>query len=206
MTGRRRLLALAPRAAFVLAGLGLAGCAVGQPTRFYTLSGLTPQPGEPLPLLPSDRTVGVGPVTLPAYLDRPQVVTRAGNNRMNLADFDSWAEPLQGLFARVLADNLALLLGTDDVLLLPQRRLMPLDYQVEVEVARFDVDTAGSATLDARWWVYGRGGERLLQSGRSTITEPAEVGDYADGAAALSRALGAMSTEIAQAIAAQARA
>ena len=77
--------------------------------------------------------------------------------------------------------------------------------QVEVDVTRFDVDGAGSTMLDARWWVLGRGGERLLESGRSTITEPAAVGDYTAAAAALSRALGAMSTEIAEAIAAQAR-
>jgi uncharacterized lipoprotein YmbA len=181
----------------------LAGCADSQPTRFYTLSGLAAESGEALPALAPDLTVGVGPVTLPPYLDRPQLVTRAGSNRMILADFDSWAEPLQGLFARVLADNLALLLGTDDVVLLPQRRPMPLNYQVEVDVTRFDVDTAGNANLDARWWLYDRR-ERLLRSGRSTITEPAQVGDYAAAAAALSRALGAMSTEIARAIADQA--
>jgi len=183
----------------------LAACADSQPTRFYTLSGLASERGEALPALPPDLTVGVGPVTLPPYLDRPQLVTRAGSNRVVLADFDSWAEPLEGLFARVLADNLALLLGTDDVLLLPQRRSMPLNYQVEVDVARFDVDAGGNANLDARWWVYGRGGERLLRSGRSTLTEPTQVGDYTAAAAALSRALGAMSTEIAEAIAEQAR-
>jgi uncharacterized lipoprotein YmbA len=88
------------------------------------------------------------------------------------------------------------------VLLLPQRRPTPLDYQVEVDVTR--VDAGGNANLDARWWVYGRAGERLLQSGRSTITEAAPAGDYAAAAAALSRALGAMSTEIAEAIADQA--
>jgi uncharacterized lipoprotein YmbA len=80
---------------------------------------------------------------------------------------------------------------------------MPLNYQVEVDVTRFDVDTAGNANLDARWWLYDRR-ERLLRSGRSTITEPAQVGEYAAAAAALSRALGAMSTEIARAIADQA--
>ena len=204
MTGRRRRSSLAVLTACLAAALALAGCAESQPTRFYTLSGLAAGTGETLPALAPDITVGVGPVTLPAYLDRPQLVTRAGSNRMVLADFDSWAEPLDGLFARVLADNLALLLGTDDVLLLPQRRPTPLDYQVEVDVARFDVDADGNANLDARWWVYGRGGERLLQSGRSTITEAASPGDYAAAAAALSRALGAMSTEIAEAIADQA--
>ena len=152
-----------------------------------------------------DLTVGVGPVTLPTYLDRPQLVTRAGGNRMVLADFDSWVEPMPGMFARVLGENLALLLGTDDVLMLPQRRDVALDRQVEVDVTRFDVDDAGNAVLDARWWVFGRDGEKLLRSGRSTITEPSQVGDYTAAAAALSRALGAMSQEIAQAIAVQGR-
>ena len=152
-----------------------------------------------------DFTVGVGPVTLPPYLDRPQLVTRAGGNRVVLADIDSWVEPLEGMFARVLGENLALLLGTDDVLMLPQRRDVTLDRQVEVDVTRFDVDAAGNAVLDARWWVYGRGGDKLLRSGRSTITEPAQVGDYTAAAAALSRALGAMSREIAQAVAVQGR-
>jgi uncharacterized lipoprotein YmbA len=198
---KTRLLTLAAFAA----GLASASCADSQPTRFYTLAALPDAPAEAMPALPSDLSVGVGPVTLPPYLDRPQLVTRAGSNRMVLADFDSWAEPLQGLFARVLAENLALVLGTDDVLALPQRRPIPLDYQIEVDVTRFDVDTQGSAILDARWWVFGRNGDELLRSGRSAITEPAQIGDYTAAAAALSRALGAMSTEIAQAIAEEAR-
>jgi uncharacterized lipoprotein YmbA len=185
--------------------LASASCADSQPTRFYTLAALTEAPGEAVAALPPGRPVGVGPVTLPPYLDRAQLVTRAGSNRVVLADFDSWAEPLQGLFARVLAENLAVLLETDDVLLLPQRRETPLAYQVEVDVTRFDVDTDGNAGLDARWWVFGRNGDKLLQSGRSTISEPTKVDDYTAAAAALSRALGAMSTEIARAIATEAR-
>jgi uncharacterized protein len=188
----------------VAAGLALASCADSQPTRFYTLAALGDVPEATIPATPPDLTVGVGPVTLPPYLDRPQLVTRDGSNRVVLADFDSWAEPLDGLFARVLAENLALRLETDDVLLLPQSRSMPLDYQVEVDVSRFDVDTSGDAVLDARWWVLDGDGERLLRNGHSTITEPIQAGDPTAAAAGLSRALGAMSHEIAQAIAAEA--
>jgi uncharacterized protein len=195
-SARRRLAILAVLAA----GLTLAGCAETPPTRFYTLSPLEDAPGGTPPANLPELTVGVGPVTLPPYLDRPQLVTRAGGNRMVLADFDSWVEPLQGMFTRVLGENLALLLGTDDVLLLPQNRDFALDRQVEVDVTRFDVDNVGNAVLDAKWWVYGRNGDKLLRSGRSTISEPAAVDDYTAAAAALSRALGAMSTEIAQAI------
>jgi uncharacterized lipoprotein YmbA len=89
--------------AVLAACLTLTGCADSQPTRFYTLSPLADASGgTPLADLP-EFTVGVGPVTLPPYLDRPQLVTRAGGNRMVLADFDSWVEPLQGMFARVSA-------------------------------------------------------------------------------------------------------
>jgi uncharacterized protein len=200
-SGRRRLAILAVLAA----GLTLAGCADTPPTRFYTLSPLEDAPGGTPPANLPELTVGVGPVTLPPYLDRPQLVTRAGGNRMVLADFDSWVEPLQGMFTRVLGENLALLLGTDDVLLLPQNRDFALDRQVEVDVTRFDVDDAGNAVLDAKWWVYGRNGEKLLRSGRSTITEPAKADDYTAAAGALSDALGAMSQEIAHAIVDQER-
>jgi uncharacterized lipoprotein YmbA len=191
--------------AVAAACLASASCADNQPTRFYTLSPLTDASDGKPPKIPADLTIGVGPVTLPPYLDRPQLVTRVGGNRMVLADFDSWVEPMPGMFARLLAENLALLLGTDDVLMLPQRRDFALDRQVEVDVTRFDVDASGNAVLDARWWVFGRNGEKLLRSGRSTISEPAKVGDYTAAAAALSRALGAMSKEIAQAVAVQGR-
>lgn len=72
--------------------LALTGCADSQPTRFYTLSPLAAALGSTPPTLLPDVTVGVGPVTLPPYLDRPQLVTRAGGNRVVLAEFDSWAE------------------------------------------------------------------------------------------------------------------
>ena len=187
--------------ATVAAGLLFAGCAATTPTRFYTLSSVVAAPGEASQGLPH-LAIGVGPVTLPEYLNRPQIVTRVGSNRIVLADFESWAEPLDGLFARVLTENLSLLLGTDDVVPLPLRRSMRLDYDVEVNVTRFDVDDSGHAVLDARWLVYRDVGGELVRSTRSTLVEPAPTNDEAAAVQALSRALGAMSREIAATIAA----
>ena len=189
-----------PLAALV-ACLLVAGCAATTPTRFYTLSSLTAPPGEAAQGLPH-LAIGVGPVTLPEYLNRPQIVTRAGSNRIVLADFESWAEPLDGLFARVLTENLSLLLGTDDVVPLPLRRSMRLDYDVEVNVTRFDVDSDGHAVLDARWVVYRDVSGDLVRSARSTLVEPASTNDETAAVQALSQALGAMSREIADTIAA----
>lgn len=180
------------------------GCAETQPTRFYTLSGVHAPP-DASQTLPPGRVVGVGPVSLPDYLDRPQIVTRMAPNRADLADFDSWIEPLATMVPRILADDLSVLLGSDDVVTLPQRRAVRYAYQVEVDVSRFDFDAAGRAVLDARWYVIGSR-EAVVESGRATLSEPATSGDYASIAAAMSRALGALSRQIADAILADAAA
>ena len=191
--------------AALVAGLLLAGCAQSQPTRFYTLSSVLAAPGETGAGADQDLAIGIGAVTLPEYLNRPQLVTRSGSNRVALSDFDNWIEPLQGLVARTLAENLALLLDTDDVLTLPQRRPFRPDYQVEVEITRFDADAAGNAVLDARWWVLGARAETELHSARTTLVEPVPGGDRTAAVAALSRALGGLSREIADVIAAEER-
>lgn len=173
----------------------VAGCSQSPPTEFYTLSSMQLPPGG----LSTPRTVvGVGPVILPDYLDRPQIVTRASGNRVMLADFHSWIEPINSMFSRVLVQNLSVLLASDNVVGLPQRRAAPLDYQVEVDVTRFDADATGRAVLDARWRVFGQGGERLIEEGRSTIVEPAvDAGDYEAVVASMSKALAKMSNDIA---------
>jgi uncharacterized protein len=173
----------------------LAGCSESPPTQFYTLSGMQlPPAGQNAP----KTVVGVGPVTLPEYLDRPQIVTRASGNRVVLASFHSWVEPVDSMFTRVLVGNLSSLLATDNVVTVPQRRPMPLDYEVEVDVDRFDADHTGRAVLDARWRVFRKDGAELIGEGRSTIVEPAaEAGSYEEIVAAMSRALAGLSSAIA---------
>jgi uncharacterized lipoprotein YmbA len=178
--------------------LVVAGCSESPPTEFYTLSNMQLPPAG----LSTPRTVvGVGPVTLPDYLDRPQIVTRASGNRMMLAAFNSWVEPIDGMFTRVLVQNLSTLLSSDNVARMPQPRALALDYQVEVDVSRFDADATGRAVLDARWRVFGRGGDQLIQEGRSTIVEPAvDPEDYEAIVGSMSKALAEMSRAIASVI------
>lgn len=179
----------------LLALLVAAACAETQPTRFYTLSALRPTAGEASADGP---VIGLEPVILPDYLDRPQIVTRTGPNRMMLAEFDIWVEPLSGMFTRVLAQNLSVLLETKDVVILPELRDVRFDHQVQATVTQFDIGEDGQAVLDALWAVYGRDGRRLVRQDRSRITEAvAEPGDYAAVAAALSRALEGLSRDIA---------
>ena len=51
------------------------------------------------------RPIGVGPVTVPDYLDRPQIATRSSSSSLQFSEFDRWAEPLEKNLMRVLADQ-----------------------------------------------------------------------------------------------------
>jgi uncharacterized protein len=178
----------------------LTACAVGQQTRFYTLTRAT----EPTVAARSGNglVIGLGPVTLPPYLDRPDIVTRQGANQMRLPDVYRWAEPLQPLMTRMLAEDLYALLDASDVIPLPQRGDIRLDRAIEVEVGRFDATEDGEVTLDARWRIYGGDEHTLITSGRSILTEAgAPPPDYDAIVAAMSRAVGRLSQEIAAAIA-----
>jgi uncharacterized lipoprotein YmbA len=194
-TTPRRLAMLGACLALVLLG----ACAAARPTSFYTLSPMT-EPTE-VRRPPNGLVIGLGPVSLPSYLDRPDIVTREGETQMRLADLQRWVAPLDALLTRIMAEDLYALLQARDVIPVPQRRDVPLDRVVEVDVNRFDADQSGEVVLDARWRVYRGDDETLVASGRSIVTEQgAPVPDYDAIVAAMSRAVGRVTGEIATAI------
>ena len=176
-----------------------AGCTQSAPTRYYTLSTATQQ--QTAQHSAKGLVIGLGPLSLPQYLDRPDIVTRAGAHQMKLAEQSKWAEPLEPLLTRIMAEDLYALTGASDVIPVPQRGDLPLDRVVEVDFTRFDASEAGEVTLDDRWRVYRGDYDTLVASGRSqTAEQGAAVPDYDAIVAAMSRAVGQLSAEIAAAI------
>lgn len=173
----------------------LAGCASTRPSQFYTLN---PSP-RPAAVTMTDTSISVGPVLIPADIDRPQIVSRTGPHSVFMDEFHRWASPLPGAIARVVAENLASLLGTQQVTVFPQSPASEASYRVGIDLLHFESEPGKAATLDARWRVNSRK-EGLSRSGRTTVTEPTQGDGYAELAAAHSRALGRLSTEIAAAI------
>jgi uncharacterized lipoprotein YmbA len=129
-TASINLLAIA--AVCVIAALA-AGCASTPPSRFYTLSATSV--GKKTS---SDLSVAVGPVSVPAVVDRPQIVVSLGPNQVRLEEFDRWALPLQSNIARVVAENLIVLLGTPRVTIFPQSTSADAEYRAIIDVQRFD--------------------------------------------------------------------
>ena len=190
---------------FVLAALGLGifvvaltGCAGSSaPGRLYVL---TPAPEARLaPLgsaVPGGPVLGVGPVRLPGLLDRPQIVTRRGAEEIDAAEFHRWAEPLAESVPRILAENLATLRKTERVVLFAWDPAQAVQDQVVVDVMRFDGAMGGDVVLDARWRILATDGKELAVN-RSVLIQPIDGTGYPAVVAAMSRALAALSREIA---------
>jgi uncharacterized protein len=175
----------------------LCACAGKSATsQFYVLSSL-PQPA----LGAVEGTViGVFPVAMPDYLDRPQIVTRVSENELKLDEFSRWAEPLKDSFTRALVQNLSTLLNTAKVIKTTESTGFPMALQVGVEVVQFDGTLGGDVMLIVKWGLSGEEGKKLLLAKSSSFKEPTGAATYEALVAAQSRAVAALSREIAEAI------
>jgi uncharacterized protein len=184
----------------LLSLLLLSGCA-SKASNYYVLDSLQNEaPGTKVARAKNDLTIGVGPIKIPEYLDRPQMITRSTPYSLQLAEFDKWAEPLEKNLARVLAENLSILLSTDRVVVFPWAGSMHVQYQVTVDVAQMEYTPDGKALLVAAWSVFGNDGEKLLAIKRSRLIVPVQSAGFEAIASAQSRAVGEMSREIAACI------
>lgn len=142
--------------------------------------------------------LGLGPITVPSYLDRQQIVVRLSENEVALTEHDRWAEPLGENLTRSLEENLSALLPEASFIAYPWYASDAPRYAISVQVRRFEADSAGGVELDATWRITEEG---ALVERRSTVARlPAAASDRAAAVAALSRTVGQLSREIAAGI------
>ena len=177
----------------------LTGCFGSPKETYYTLSAGAPVTGATSASGESAYSIAVGPITLPEVVDRPQFVLRAGPNEVSIVELHRWAGPLKSEIPRIIADNLAADLNVKRVAAYPQSAGDNADYRVLVDIQRFDSTMGESVTIDALWTVK-RVSDGILRTGRSTAKESGSAGTYDAMVAAHSRALAAISREIAEAI------
>lgn len=190
-------------AAAVLSAVAGAGCFSPQPDRskFFVLAPSADVANSVAPAglgaSSAATIIGLGPIKLPEYLDRDEVVTRVGPNRLELSDKDRWAEPLGDNFKQVVAQDLTQSLGTHSITFYPWAGTTRVDYQVRIDVYRFETDPGANAQLVAHWQVLDGSG-KLLYAGDSNLSEQAQPGEPV--AAALSRTVEGLAQQIASAI------
>lgn len=190
--------------------LALVGCGSTRPSNFYQLD----EPAATqLSGVERGIAIGVGPVNLEPYLDRPQIVVRGAGHKLEMSEFNRWSEPLIDSISRVIIVNLSNMLESTRVFKVPRRdKTIPLEFRTEIDIARFDGNLGGNALLVARWTLYGRDeaalvtkvsiiSESLVPEGSESSKSSGEV-DFESLIAAQNRCLKKLSQEIVDAISA----
>jgi uncharacterized lipoprotein YmbA len=171
-----------------------------QPTRFYRLDGqpekaqtisLKPQPGEQL--------IGVGPINLASYLDRPQIVERQTSHRLRLHEFDHWAGSLQENIVQVVTERMRQRLTEMRVIAYPWHGSVRPDYEVLLTINRFDRE-GERIWLQLRWSLIRGSDNRLLVMQRVVIEEPLQGSDVEAGVRAANQAMDQLAERIASSI------
>jgi uncharacterized protein len=170
-------------------------------TQFFIL---TPAPesassSSSSPASHRELSIGLGPIDFPGYLERREIVTRSSGDQLHLSQNKLWAESLDSNFQRVLSQDLGNQLGTQRIVLFPWYGRPQIDYQVEVQVHRFDTDDTNRSQLNARWIIKdGKTGRELLAD-ESNISSTVSAADTA-GSEALSSDISTLSAHIARSL------
>jgi len=184
--------------------LSLAGCisvSSSPSSRFYALESAK-EPGAALAGANSlsNVVIGIGPVTLPEYLNRPQIVTKNKNNTVEFAQFDRWTDTLDQEIIRVMAKNFSLFLPQANTQIYPWNSIIPVKYQVIMEVIQLDCKLDGDADMLVQWSVIGAQEKKMLLTKRSEYRQSLETHDYPGLVQALSLISESLGREIAQAL------
>ena len=165
------------------------------PMRFYLLSPI--EDAAPTVAAPGEALVVVGPLQLPGYLDRREVVVRQPDGRFSLREFDRWGEPLDELLANTVTANLVRLTGSPRVAAFPLPGRTSADLRIVGRVLRFDADASGLAMLELQWSILDASGEPRMPVRIDAYRAQAPDTDTAALVAALSDVLGQFSRQLA---------
>src|SRR5262249_52286375 len=129
-----------------LVSVAATSCGRSAMSRFYTLRSTATADGSPA----ASYAVVVGPVSIPASVDRPEFVVQVAPNRVAVDEFNRWAAPLDDSIARAVAGDLEVLLGTPRVATAPASNFDP-SYRVTIDVQRFESVAGQGVLVDAVW-------------------------------------------------------
>lgn len=161
------------------------------PKSFYLLT-----PSEAPPAR-GGLAVGVGPISFPAYADRPHLVLQEGEHRFVIAESHRWAGDVTDNFTRVLAAEVGRALNSGRVRAYPWESDAGLQYQLTVDVLHFHGTTDGDAVLEVAWRAYALPERRQTHARTWSDREPLARDGYDALVAAQSRLISRLAQDIA---------
>jgi len=166
----------------------LSACLSTPSTSFYVLESLSKPPASSAEVV-KKRLIGIGPVSMPAFLERKQIVTRMPDNSIQIAEFHQWAAPLKDNVTQVLTHNLANLQPNDIIRAYPWIAYGAVDYRIIVDIFRFDTTSQQTVNLEANWAIMDEKTHTLLRNGRSKIEHTLDDPTYPGTVKALNKIL-----------------
>jgi len=177
----------------------LTACA-STPTNFYTLESQSRPPVVTTTTGATKPLIGIGPLSLPALLDRRGIVTRAENNSVQIAEFDQWAAPLQNNVIAVLSKNVATLQPNAIVRAYPWSVYGNVDYRVIIDISRFDTQLGKFANLEASWAIMEEKNHTIISNGQTKLEQRLSDTSYNGAAQGLSKLLSEFSQQLSLAL------
>jgi len=138
--------------------------------------------------------IGLGPIRLPEYLDRFQMVVAVSENKYKLIDGHRWAEKLDQNISLALFKTLPSQLGTDRMIRYPWPQRPGVDFQVKIDILELNVDQDGQSKLVAQWSIKSK--DKTILNKRSTFTAQASTTDIDKMVQAQSECLTQLGQEI----------
>ena len=140
---------------------------VSDPSRFYTLMPQTLK--RPSVTAQRPISIGIENVSVPGYIDRPQIVVRQkDSSEVSLSDFDRWAEPLRDALPRLIVQNMMVYASNIEVGVMRTIN-RNFDYRVTVDIIQFDAVFEEKATMEATFFITDRSGKYQKQ-GRTNLS------------------------------------
>ncbi len=173
----------------------LGACGSSPPARYYSLQALDLDYQADA----ADAIVMyLGPLRLPEYIARTQIVTRGDGAEMIVDDYHRWAEPLDDAIPRILAVNVDNLVDDLIVVAFPGGNLVEAEYRLQGSIVRFDADASGLAVLIVQWGIATPDGDIIVPPRRSHYeAQVSRTGDPGAVATALNDTVAQFSRDIA---------
>jgi uncharacterized lipoprotein YmbA len=168
--------------------------------RFYMLSAINqPEVSKKINITPGV-IIGVGPVKIPEYLDRLQIVTKEKQGNLKIDEFNRWGESLDLGLARLIREDLTVKLPRANLILYPWDPSMGIKYQVVAEIVQLDSKLDGDMHFVVQWMIIDVNNSKTVIIKRSEFRRPILPQTYSGLAKTLSTASAALSSQIAQAL------
>jgi len=169
--------------------------------RFYMLHAASSgQVAEKFNIAP-DGVIAIGPVEIPGYQDRPQIVTQDKFRMLNFAQLDRWGEPLDDALTRIILEDLTAMLPKATFGIFPCNFAIPVKYQVIMEVVRLESELNQDLLFVGQWSIVDAKSKEMSFSKRSEFRQAINPHNYAGLIDALSIVCASLSAEIAQELA-----